>query len=171
MFVTNIKANNALANIDHCVGNAGNGASLVSITIRPASSPIVTRTLTNRRVGPNPRGVRNVNTNFVPTGLSLGLISGIVNVAGRRTVSATHHLVRRRNVLTNVSSKTTITTTLGLRRSRDFAGGGVIIVLPSSNRHCLDATLFTSLFARGRLRRWYRLIGGTWGDAFLNTFL
>lgn len=135
IFITNMNANKAMYKITHTLG--GRGPGICMITIRPTTSPILTNKTTT------PRQVRNVNTGFVPGVCSTSMISRMVKMPSSRTVHDKHRLTTARKLLTKVSSKTTICTTQGLTRHPRFTKGVVITLLPSANRHCLSARLFT----------------------------
>lgn len=107
------------------------------MTMRPSSSPILSKK------GPKPRGVRKVNTNFVPGACGTSIMSRVVQIRGSSTVHADHRLTGLRKLLINVSSNTTICTTARLTGHPRGRKGVVITLLPSANRHCLSAVLCT----------------------------
>lgn len=139
-----MKAKNAIDNINTTLGTGGPGMGV--ITIRPRSSPM----LSNK--GPNPRGVRNVNTKFIPGGCGDTMVSRILRMSGSSTVHANHRLTGCRKLLINVSSKTTITTTAHLTQLPRGRKGAVMTLLPSAKRQCLSALLCT--FRRCPLWGW-----------------
>lgn len=133
--MTKIKAKNAMDKMKTTLGRRG--PTMQVITMRPISSPI----LSNKT--PNPRGVRKVNTKFVPGACRTTMMSRVERMKGSSTVHADHRLTTGRKLLINVSSKTTMCTTArltGLPRGRK---GLVIMLLPSAKRHCLSAVLCT----------------------------
>lgn len=119
----------------HTLGGRGPGVRVM--TIRPTTSPIL------RKKRTTPRHVRKVNTGFVPGLCSTSIISRMVDIPSSRTVHTKHRLTTARNLLTKVSSKTTMCTTHLLTKHPRFGGGGVMTLLPSAKRHCLSARLFT----------------------------
>lgn len=105
--------------------------------MRPTSSPIL------RKKRSTPRHVRKVKTGFVPSVCSTSMMSRVVPIPSSRTVHKKQRLTSARNLLTNVSSNTTMCTTQLLTRHPRFTSGVVITLLPSAKRHCLSARLFT----------------------------
>ncbi len=84
----------------------------------------------------------NVKSKVVPSGLGLGVFDRATVIASSRTVRASGELVERRNVLYNVSDNAGITTTLHVTGLLN-RNGAIIAILPSANRHCFDARLFS----------------------------
>lgn len=135
MFITKMKAKNAIYKITHTLG--GRGPGMCVMTMRPTSSPML------RNKGTTSRHVRKVKTGFIPNVCSTSIISRIVPIPSSRTVHNKQRLTSARKLLTKVSSKTTICTTHRLTKHPRFGKGVVIALLPSANRHCLAARLFT----------------------------
>lgn len=134
IFITNINANKAVANINRCLGSRG--PSIGMITMRPTASPMLSRK------GDNPRGVRKVNTKFIPGTLGARICSRIFPIRGRSTFAINGLVTGRRKVLINVSSNTTLCTTVRLTGEPRGGKGAVMTLLPSSNSHCCSAPLF-----------------------------
>ncbi len=138
--IYNVNSNNAVANINECLGRGGGGVGIVNI--RPLSDPFLARN------GGNTRGVRNVNTKFVPRGLSARVYSRVVAITSGSTVGFTGRVYLLRNLSIKVSTNTTLYNTLRVTGER---ANGVIIVLPSNTSECVSARLF----------RWF-MVHGSW---------
>ncbi len=103
--------------------------------MRPTSSPFLARNETNTR------GVRKVNTKFMPRIFYHRIYSRVIAIRGSTTVRFKHVVNAYRKILINVSSNTTLYTTTGLTVHGRGENGEVMTLLPSANSECLSARL------------------------------
>jgi cysteine synthase len=122
------------------------GASVVSIAVEPAASPVLTQTRAGEAVKPGLHKIQGIGAGFVPQVLDLNLVDAIETVSNEEAVEYARRLTREEGILSGISSGAAAAVAARWARQPENAGKTIVVVLPDSGERYLSSVLFEGVF-------------------------
>lgn len=120
----------------------GCGASLISVAVEPADSPILSQTRNCLPLQPAPHRIQGIGAGFVPQNLDLSLIDLIEPVADEEAIDYTRRLAKEEGIMAGISSGAAMAVAVRLAKRPEYFGKTIVAILPDSGERYLSSDLF-----------------------------
>jgi cysteine synthase len=145
VFVSGVGTGGTITGVSRYLKNT-KGASVLSIAVEPAASPVLTQTRAGEALKPGPHKIQGIGAGFVPQVLDLNLVDAIETVSNEEAVEFARRLAREEGILSGISSGAAAAVATRWAKRADNAGKTIVVVLPDSGERYLSSVLFEGVF-------------------------
>jgi cysteine synthase len=145
VFVSGVGTGGTITGVSRYLKNT-KGASVLSIAVEPAASPVLTQTRAGEALKPGPHKIQGLGAGFVPQVLDLSLVDAIETVSNEEAVEFARRLAREEGILSGISSGAAVAVATRWAKRAGNAGKTIVVVLPDSGERYLSSVLFEGVF-------------------------
>jgi cysteine synthase len=145
VFVSGVGTGGTITGVSRYLKNT-KGASVLSVAVEPAASPVLTQTRAGETLKPGPHKIQGLGAGFVPQVLDLNLVDVIETVSNEEAVEFARRLAREEGILSGISSGAAVAVATRWAKRADSAGKTIVVVLPDSGERYLSSVLFEGVF-------------------------
>jgi cysteine synthase A len=118
------------------------GATLLTVGVEPASSPVITQRLAKQPLRPGPTRIQGIGAGFIPGTLDLAMLDRVELVSDDEAIEMARRLPREEGILGGISSGAAVAVAVRLGKMPEFAGKTIVTVLPDAAERYLSTSLF-----------------------------
>jgi len=115
--------------------------ALYSVAVEPASSPVITQTLSGQQPKPGPHQIQGIGAGFIPETLDLSLVDRVETVTDEEALEYARRLAREEGILAGISSGAAVAVAARLAQSDEFDGKIMAVILPDAGERYLSTAL------------------------------
>ena len=144
VLVSGIGTGGTITGVSRYIKNA-RGKKILSVGVEPASSPVITQTLSGQPLKPGPHKIQGIGGGFIPQTLDLAMLDRIETVTDDESIETARRLAREEGILSGISSGAAAAVAARLARDPEFAGKTIVTILPDSGERYLSSVLFEGI--------------------------
>ncbi|HEX7635009.1 MAG TPA: cysteine synthase A [Noviherbaspirillum sp.] len=122
------------------------GASVVSVAVEPAASPVLTQSRAGEALKPAPHKIQGIGAGFVPQVLDMSLVDAVETVSNEEAIEFARRLTREEGLLSGISGGAAAAVAVRWAKRAENAGKTIVVVLPDSGERYLSSVLFEGVF-------------------------
>ncbi len=115
---------------------------ILSVGVEPASSPVITQTLSKEPIRAGPTKIQGLGAGFIPDTLDLSLVDRVETVSDEEAMETARRLSASEGILCGISCGAAMAGALRLAHEDRFKGKMIVVVLPDSAERYLSTPLF-----------------------------
>ena len=117
-------------------------ASVKTIAIEPAHSPVITQKLAGQELQPGPHKIQGIGAGFIPEILNLKIIDEVIQVSNDEAFVTSRRLCREEGLMVGISSGAVAHAAYAVAARPENAGKMIVAVLASHGERYLSTPLF-----------------------------
>ena len=121
-------------------------ASLLSIAVEPAASPVITQVRSGQEIKPGPHKIQGIGAGFVPDVLDLNILDGVETISNEDAIAYAKRLTREEGIIAGISGGAATAAAVRLAQKPENVGKLIVVILPDSGERYLSSVLFEGLF-------------------------
>lgn len=118
------------------------GKKILSVGVEPASSPVITQTLSKEPIRAGPTKIQGLGAGFIPDTLDLSLVDRVETVSDEEAMETARRLSASEGILCGISCGAAMAGALRLAHEDRFKGKMIVVILPDSAERYLSTPLF-----------------------------
>jgi cysteine synthase A len=118
------------------------GKKIISVTVEPEESPVITQTLAGKEIKPGPHKIQGIGAGFVPDTLDLSIVDRVERVDSAEAVRFARRLAREEGILAGISCGAATAVSVRLAKLPEFVGKTIVTILPDAGERYLSTVLF-----------------------------
>ena len=122
------------------------GRNIVSIGVEPASSPVISQTLSNQTIKPGPHKIQGIGAGFIPDTLDLKMVDRIETITNEESIEMARRLASQEGILTGISCGAAAAVAVRVAQEPQMKGKTIVVILPDSGERYLSSILFEGMF-------------------------
>lgn len=116
-------------------------ATLQSIAVEPAASPVITQTRAGQPLVPGPHKIQGTGAGFVPKNLNLDILDEVITVTNEDAIATAQRLAREEGLLVGISTGANVWAALQVAARPENAGKLIVTVGCSTGERYLSTAL------------------------------
>ena len=121
------------------------GKNICSVAVEPASSPVISQTLSGQQPTPAPHKIQGIGAGFIPGALDLSVGDRVEPVTNEQAVNMARRLATEEGILCGISCGAAVVAAARLVEEDDFKGKTIVVVLPDGGERYLSSVLFEDI--------------------------
>ena len=121
------------------------GKNICSVAVEPASSPVISQTLSGQQPTPAPHKIQGIGAGFIPGALDLSVVDRVEPVTNEQAVNMARRLATEEGILCGISCGAAVVAAARLVEEDDFKGKTIVVVLPDGGERYLSSVLFEDI--------------------------
>lgn len=118
---------------------------IISIAVEPAESPVITQTINDQEIKPNPHKIQGIGAGFVPEVLDLSIVDRVETVTGEESIEYARRLAREEGILSGISCGAAMAVADRIARDDEFEGKTIVVILPDAGERYMTTALFEGI--------------------------
>jgi cysteine synthase A len=115
---------------------------LFSVAVEPATSPVISQTLSGEDLKPGSHKIQGIGAGFIPKNLDLSLVDQVEPVSSEEAMEMARRLAKEEGILCGISSGAAAVAAARLAATGDFDGKNIVVILPDAGERYLSTELF-----------------------------
>lgn len=120
---------------------------VLSVAVEPASSPVITQTLSGSPVQAGPTAIQGIGAGFIPDTLDLSMVDRVELISDEEAMEMARRLGREEGILSGVSAGAAVAAAVRIGHQPEMKGKTIVTVLPDSGERYLSGALFEGISA------------------------
>ncbi|QCI24177.1 cysteine synthase A [Buchnera aphidicola (Muscaphis stroyani)] len=142
VLVSGVGTGGTITGITRYIKNIKNKKNFISVAVEPCESPVITQTLSGKKIVPGSHKIQGIGAGFIPKNLELKLIDLVVTVSIEESIFAAQQLMKKEGILSGISSGAALAAALKMQKNRNYRNKKIVVILPSSGERYLSTELF-----------------------------
>jgi cysteine synthase A len=122
------------------------GKAITTVAVEPASSTMITNSLTGLAPTHAPHKIQGIGAGFVPGNLDLSLVDQVEQVGDDEAMEFAHRLMREEGIMAGISCGAAAAAAARVAAQPQHSGKTIVVVLPDSGERYLRSPLFEGRF-------------------------
>ena len=122
------------------------GKKILSVGVEPASSAVITQTLSHQPLRPGPHAIQGIGAGFIPDTLDLSMVDRVEQVTSEESIEMARRLAKEEGILSGISCGAATAAALRLAHLPEFKGKTFVVILPDAAERYLSSPLFEGMF-------------------------
>lgn len=122
------------------------GKAITSVAVEPATSPVITQTLSGQPVQPAPHKIQGIGAGFIPGTLDLSIVDRVEQVTNEESMDMARRLAREEGILSGISCGAAAAVAVRIAAEPAMEGKTIVVVLPDAGERYLTSALFEGMF-------------------------
>ena len=120
---------------------------VLSVAVEPASSPVITQTLSGSSIQAGPTAIQGIGAGFIPDTLDLSMVDRVELISDEEAMEMARRLGREEGILSGVSAGAAVAAAVRIGHQPEMKGKTIVTVLPDSGERYLSGALFEGISA------------------------
>ena len=121
------------------------GATLESVAVEPAASPVITQTREGEAPKPGPHKIQGIGAGFVPANLDISMVDRVEQVTNEESIEMARRLARKKEFFAEFPVGAAAVA-VRLAKEPQYKGKTIVVVLPDAGERYLTSILFEGMF-------------------------
>jgi cysteine synthase A len=121
------------------------GKKIISIGVEPASSPVITQTLSRKKVTAGHTAIQGIGAGFIPDTLDLSMLDRVETVEDEEAFTFARRLAKEEGILCGISCGAAAAVACRIAKEPEMAGKLIVTILPDGGERYLSSALFEGI--------------------------
>jgi cysteine synthase A len=121
------------------------GKKIISIGVEPASSPVITQTLSRKKVTAGHTAIQGIGAGFIPDTLDLSMLDRVETVEDEEAFTFARRLAKEEGILCGISCGAAAAVACRVAKEPEMAGKLIVTILPDGGERYLSSALFEGI--------------------------
>jgi cysteine synthase A len=121
------------------------GKKIISIGVEPASSPVITQTLSRKKVTAGHTAIQGIGAGFIPDTLDLSMLDRVETVEDEEAFTFARRLAKEEGILCGISCGAAAAVACRVAKEPEMTGKLIVTILPDGGERYLSSALFEGI--------------------------